>query len=174
MSKVIVTGGAGFLGSHLVDKLLDEGFKVIVLDNLSSGDLRNLRLNERNLTFIKCDLKYVDPSWTSYFKDVDVVFHFAANPEVRISTIEPRVHFEENVLTTFNVPPAVVKKSSGFSIWFLINPSVSSFLYWLIRFGNWIRHSPSVHSIVKSIFEYNFNCCWFGIYSKGNMLIDII
>ena len=56
MKKFIVIGGAGFIGSNLVDKLLEEGNKVIVIDDLSTGFLENLPQNNKNLTFINVDI----------------------------------------------------------------------------------------------------------------------
>lgn len=94
----LVTGGAGFIGSHLVDKLIGLGHDVIVVDNLSTG--RREVVNPRARLYVR-DLK--DPAWGEDIGPVDVVFHFAANPEVRVSSTEPRVHFEENVAATFNV-----------------------------------------------------------------------
>lgn len=95
--RVVVTGGAGFLGSHLVDRLVEEGHDVVVVDNLSSG--RREFVNERAEFHLR-DLKEAD--WGVGIWG-DVVFHFAANPEVRLSSTEPVVHFNENVLATFNV-----------------------------------------------------------------------
>jgi len=95
--RIVVTGGAGFIGSHLVDKLVELGYEVAVVDNLSSG--RREFVNP-NAEFHVRDLK--DYSWGVGIKG-DVVFHFAANPEVRLSTTEPIVHFNENVVATFNV-----------------------------------------------------------------------
>ncbi|MCS7140541.1 MAG: NAD-dependent epimerase/dehydratase family protein [Nitrososphaerota archaeon] len=102
--KALVTGGAGFIGSHLVDWLMAEGYKVTVIDNLSSGNIRNIEswLGSSTFKFVKRDLKSPE-GWVEEFKDVDVVFHYAANPEVRVSVTEPKVHFEENLQVTFNV-----------------------------------------------------------------------
>jgi len=109
--KAVVTGGAGFIGSHLVDALLSSGYEVTVVDNLSSGSLDNLRrgLTLPSFKFVKADLKCESEEWIKAVKGSDVVFHFAANPEVRVSYVEPRSHFEENLLTTFNVLEACRK-----------------------------------------------------------------
>ena len=54
--KVLVTGGAGFIGSHLVDELVRKKYKVVVLDNLSTGSLKNLKFVENKIKFVKCDV----------------------------------------------------------------------------------------------------------------------
>ncbi len=103
--RVIVTGGAGFIGSHLTEKLYRDGHEVIVIDNLSSGKLSNIAhlVNFGEVTFVRADLKDPAGSWGKYFIGADAVFHFAANPEVRVSVTNPRTHFDENILATFNV-----------------------------------------------------------------------
>ena len=107
---ILVTGGAGFMGSHLVDRLIALGYRVRVIDNFSSGRLENLKHLEGNpnLEVIKGDLKNEGDA-EEVVKGVDSVFHFAANPEVRVSTTEPRIHFEENVVATFNLLEAMRK-----------------------------------------------------------------
>jgi len=103
MKRALVTGGAGFIGSHLCEALIKSGYEVKVLDNLSSGKADNIaHLLNRGLSFTIADLKAAG-SWAELLRDVDVVFHFAANPEVRVSNAEPRVHFEENLVATFNL-----------------------------------------------------------------------
>ena len=99
--RVLVTGGAGFIGSFLTERLVDDGFDVVVIDNLSSGDLDRLGRVINRVFFVKDDLKM--PSRPDVFRDVDAVFHLAANPEVRVSVTEPSIHFNENVVATFNV-----------------------------------------------------------------------
>jgi len=109
---VLITGGAGFIGSHLVDRLVDEGFVVRVLDNFSSGRIDNIKHNLNRVEVLKGDLKDPDTALKA-LKDVEVVFHFAANPEVRVSTTNPEVHFKENVVATFNLLEAVRKVGVG-------------------------------------------------------------
>ncbi len=104
--KAVVTGGAGFIGSHLVDALADIGVEeIVVIDNFSSGREENLsrHIGKPYLKIVRADLKKFDRSWIEALKDCDVLFHYAANPEVRVSTTDPRIHFEENLLATFNV-----------------------------------------------------------------------
>lgn len=103
--KAVVTGGAGFIGSHITEYLVANGFEVIVIDNLSSGSLKNIShlVESGKVKLLIKDLKIFDDELKNAFREVSTVYHFAANPEVRTSMIEPRTHFEENVLTTFNV-----------------------------------------------------------------------
>ena len=109
---MLITGGAGFIGSHLVDRLMSEGGQVVVVDNFSSGSLRNVErwLGSPRFKVIASDLKVESLELQEHFRDVEAVFHFAANPEVRISTTEPRVHFNENLVATFNVLEAMRKR----------------------------------------------------------------
>jgi UDP-glucose 4-epimerase len=105
--KVVVTGGAGFIGSHFIDYLVENNVvdEVIVIDNLSSGSVNNIKhhVETKKVELVVADLKQFDQVWVSKFRDAEAVIHLAANPEVRVSAIEPRIHFNENVVATFNV-----------------------------------------------------------------------
>jgi UDP-glucose 4-epimerase len=106
--KLLVTGGLGFIGSHLTQTLLKKGHSVVVLDNYSSGNLDNLRDSVDNglLNIVKEDLK--KPSkLCRIVKECDLIFHLAANPEVKLGATNPQLHFEENILTTFNLLEAL-------------------------------------------------------------------
>jgi len=107
-NKILVTGGAGFIGSHLCERLVKDGHSVIALDNLSSGSRRNLlSVKDRNgFRLAEGDCKSVSEIKTAA-KDANLLFHFAANPEVRIDRSGPRVCFRENVLATEAVLEAV-------------------------------------------------------------------
>ncbi|MFC1630293.1 SDR family oxidoreductase [Patescibacteria group bacterium] len=103
--KCIVTGGAGFIGSHLVDRLITEGNEVKVIDNLSTGKKENLNLKA---DFYHLDI--CDPSFwhekdrvESLFKNTDFVFHLAAVPSVLVSVEDPLGTSENNILGTLNV-----------------------------------------------------------------------
>ena len=96
-----MTGGAGFIGSHLVDRLLSLKDEVTVLDNLSTGSKENLSksLDNKNLHFIPGDC--TSPSNVKEaLKGVDVVFHFAANPEARLELSDPKTCFQQNIYAT--------------------------------------------------------------------------
>ena len=97
--KLLVTGGAGFIGSHLVDKLIEQGHEVVVIDNLSTGEKENLNPKAK---FRKVDirnLKKIKPA----FKGVDHVFHLAAQARVPLSVKDPIETHTNNALGTLNV-----------------------------------------------------------------------
>ncbi|MCD6372074.1 MAG: SDR family NAD(P)-dependent oxidoreductase [Thermococcus sp.] len=106
--KVLVTGGAGFIGSHLVDRLMERGYEVRVLDDLSAGSLENIKrwLEHERFEFIKGDMRDVGVIKEAV-KGVDAVFHLAANPEVRIGAQSPELLYETNVLITYNLLEAM-------------------------------------------------------------------
>ena len=87
--KSVVTGGAGFIGSHIVNKLVDDGHEVRVIDNLSTGKEENIN---PKVTFWKRDITLIN-NWLM-FRDVDVVFHLAAKARVQPS-IENPIEFND-------------------------------------------------------------------------------
>ena len=106
--RIVVTGGAGFIGSNLVDTLLQEGHAVTVVDNLSTGKFDNLMgvkdaAKENRFTFLHTDIR--DDALTAAFKgkDQEAVIHLAAQPDVRISVKNPVMDADVNVLGTINV-----------------------------------------------------------------------
>jgi UDP-glucose 4-epimerase len=100
--KILVTGGAGFIGSHLVERLIRLKNKVTILDNLTSGSKANLRhsLGKENLHFIQGDCTH-PPDLQKAMTDVEVVFHLAANPEVRLELNDPETCFHQNIYATY-------------------------------------------------------------------------
>ncbi|MEM1540096.1 MAG: SDR family NAD(P)-dependent oxidoreductase, partial [Candidatus Bathyarchaeia archaeon] len=88
--RVLVTGGAGFIGSHTVDRLLAEGFEVVVLDNLRSGSLNNVRrhFGKAGFNFVKGDVRDAELVW-DLMDDVDYVVHLAALVSVPESFRDP-------------------------------------------------------------------------------------
>ena len=98
----IVTGGAGFIGSHLVDELVSKKYKVIVLDNLSTGSLKNLKLVRNKIKFIKCDL-LKKKNLAKLFNNVDYVFHLASLCNAVESIKYPHKYYKTNVVGTLNI-----------------------------------------------------------------------
>ena len=97
--KYIVTGGAGFIGSHLVDELIKNNHEIIVLDNLLSGSIKNIN---KNAVFINCDIRKLE-NIIQYFKDIDGVFHLAAIARTPWCIDDPILAYETNVIGTLNV-----------------------------------------------------------------------
>lgn len=110
MIRAIVTGGAGFIGSHMVDKLLENGYKVTAIDNLSEGNLKNIAhlKNEERFEFVQGDLK--DSNLVDQLVRVhDVVFHFAAHANIRTSLVDHRADLDNNLVATLNILEAMQK-----------------------------------------------------------------
>tara|TARA_Y100001935_G_C17300618_1_gene508976 strand:+ start:753 stop:1685 length:933 start_codon:yes stop_codon:yes gene_type:complete len=113
--KYIVTGGAGFIGSNLVNRLLIDEHEVIVIDNLVSKNSRHRIENKevfdwndkKNLTFFKADINNVNDA--DVFNNVDAIFHLAALPNVQLSIADPIKHHEVNINGTLNMLNACVK-----------------------------------------------------------------
>ena len=100
----LVTGGAGFIGSHMVDLLIKRKYKVRVIDNLSGGRLQNLKKHHKskNLTFKKKDIlkiKFND----KFFKNVSYVFHFAGSGDVVPSIEKPDHYMQSNIIGTTKI-----------------------------------------------------------------------
>ncbi|PIU15017.1 MAG: hypothetical protein COT21_00105, partial [Hadesarchaea archaeon CG08_land_8_20_14_0_20_51_8] len=110
-SKFLVTGGAGFIGSHLVERLLAGGHHVVVLDNLSTGKLRNLEccLNNPNFHFIKGDTRDRRTA-DGAVAGVDAVIHEAAITSAPLSIKNPKLVFNVNAAATMNLLKSCVKK----------------------------------------------------------------
>ena len=100
--KVVVIGGAGFIGSHLVEKLVALGAHVTVLDNLQTGNVENLAAVATKITFIKGDIRNKEQCIQSLVA-TDIVFHLAAQVSVPESVEDPELCFSTNITGTFNI-----------------------------------------------------------------------
>ena len=112
--SILVTGGAGFIGSHMVDALMSDDAEVRVLDNLSNGTLNNIQrwLRDSSFEFIKGDLLN-EKDLERAVDECEVIFHLAANPEVRIGASAPEIHFEQNVVATYRLLEAMRRSGSS-------------------------------------------------------------
>jgi UDP-glucose 4-epimerase len=110
--KAIVTGGAGFIGSHLAQELAKQGYQVVILDDLSTGKMENIQslLNKDNVTFVRGSITEL-PLLQKPFDNVDYVFHQAALARVPFSIQNPLASHEANITGTLNV--LVVAKEQG-------------------------------------------------------------
>lgn len=104
---LLVTGCAGFIGSHLVDYLLKKKYRVIGLDNFSTGNqffLKNA-LNKKNFKLIKIDL--LNDKIERYFKNIDTVYHLAANADVRYGLNHRKKDINQNIIVTYKILEAM-------------------------------------------------------------------
>ncbi len=140
-SRVLVTGGAGFIGSHVVDGLLAAGASVTVVDDLSSGTLDNLPRD--HITFVHGDIR--DPGLLdACMPGMDQVWHLAANPEVRTGHTDPAGHYDLNVHATWQVLQAVRRHEVPY-----LGFTSTSTVY-----GNAPIPTPETHGPLKPISVY--------------------
>lgn len=99
MFKILISGGAGFIGSHLADKLIAKGHEVVVLDNLSTGKRENVNEKAELKVADICDFEAIRP----LFNGIDYVFHLAAKARVPISVKDPIGTSQINIMGTINV-----------------------------------------------------------------------
>jgi UDP-glucose 4-epimerase len=107
--NVLVTGGAGFIGSHLVDKLVGDGHRVTVLDNLKSGKRQNIASQSPQIDFHEIDIRSTEIA--RHFIGVDVVYHLAALADIVPSITDPFEYIDVNVMGTTRVLEAA--RASG-------------------------------------------------------------
>jgi nucleoside-diphosphate-sugar epimerase len=106
MKNILVTGGAGFIGSNLVSKLVADGYNVVVLDDLSTGNINNLHDVRDSIEFLERDLSKVEISFLAYTlksRNIDTVFHLAALARVQPSIKDPITFNNINVNGTLNL-----------------------------------------------------------------------
>ncbi|WP_041960432.1 SDR family oxidoreductase [Sulfurospirillum arsenophilum] len=109
--RAVVTGGAGFIGSHMVDLLVSKNFEVLVIDNLANGRLENIKHHRDKVIFVNADIGDYKIDLVPYFEDADYVFHFAALADIVPSINEPMKYHKANVDGTINVLEASKKSS---------------------------------------------------------------
>ena len=135
MQKAVVTGGAGFIGSHLVDQLIDQGIEVTILDNLSTGKKENIN---PKATFIECDISttsHID--LTFYINGADTIFHLAAKTTVQESIEKPILYNDVNVKGIVRL----LKAASAMKVKRFVFSSSSSV------YGNAAIPTPETHTL---------------------------
>ena len=107
--RALVTGGAGFIGSHLIDRLVARGDHVVVLDNLSSGNLDFIQghLDSGDAVLVNGDLRSLDDVKQAMAMDIDCVYHLAANPDIRLGTRVTDTDLNQGTVATYNVVEAM-------------------------------------------------------------------
>lgn len=106
--RALVTGGAGFIGSHLIDRLIGRGDEVVVLDNLSSGNLGFIQnhLDSGKASLVRGDITNFDDVMSA-MTGIDCVFHLAANPDIRLGTRITDTDLKQGTLATYNIVEAM-------------------------------------------------------------------
>ena len=110
MAAVMVVGGAGFIGSHLCDALLEKGNTVVCIDNLMRGTMENIRESVQNKNFFFYELNATDEKALCELMKkyrIEVVFHLAANSDIQASAKDPAVEFECTLTTTWAILSAM-------------------------------------------------------------------
>jgi len=144
--KSLITGGAGFIGSNLVDQLVKKGHKVIVLDNFSTGRRSNLSQHtKKNVKIFKVDIsehKKLD----KYFKGVDYIFHLAGLADIVPSIENPYKYFKSNVIGTMKVLQAAR------------NAGIKKFIYAASAscYGIPAKFPTSENEKIKTMYPYSF------------------
>ena len=100
--RYLITGGAGFIGSHLVERLISLGHSVNIIDNFSTGNINNIKNFQNKTEIIKADITEYDQI-VQHFKSIDCVFHLAALADIVPSIEKPDNYYQSNVNGTFNV-----------------------------------------------------------------------
>jgi UDP-glucose 4-epimerase len=105
MKKILITGGAGFIGSHLINYLINKGNKIFAIDNFSLGKLEyeSPYLNNPRFTFIELDLLDKEKLFRLIPDDIDTVFHLASNSDISLGVSDTSIDFKNTTLATFNL-----------------------------------------------------------------------
>ena len=103
IGNVLVTGGAGFIGSHLFDALIKLDIEIKIIDDLSSGNFNNLNKNKSNKKFHFFENNLANSNISNELENIKTVFHLAGDPKVRSGIDSPEISFEKNIKVTYNL-----------------------------------------------------------------------
>lgn len=125
MTKVLVTGGAGFIGSSLAKSLLSKGNEVIIYDNLSTGTKENIDFanNSRMLSFLNKDMLDIE-SLEKAVNDCEKVFHLSANAFVNLGFSNTKIDYDQTILSTYNLLECMRKSNNCKSLYFASTSAV--------------------------------------------------
>jgi UDP-glucose 4-epimerase len=126
IKKAIVTGGAGFIGSHMVELLLSKGFRVIAIDNMANGQWDNVNLFKTNKNYEFCQIDLSKEFDDNIFKDAYYVFHLAALADIVPSIEQPLKYYDANVTATIKVLEACRKHNANNTLRKLVYSASSS------------------------------------------------
>ena len=182
--KILVTGGAGFIGSHIAERYAREGNDVVIFDNLSRSELlkkpikhvdHNKKFLEqfRNVKFIRGDVRNADQI-ASAAKDADIIFHTAAQTAVTTSVVDPRTDFGVNILGTFNVLEAARKSGRNPSLVYCSTNKVFGDNVNKVRVSAKKDHyefEPSYKAGIPG--EFSIDCCEHTPYGVSKLTGDL-
>jgi len=166
--RALVTGGAGFIGSHLVDRLVARGDEVVVVDDLSSGVIGFIQdhIDSGNIIFHQVDITDIE-SLKPTMTGVDMVFHLAANPDIRLGTRVTDTDLRQGTIATYNLLeiPAIRKPEVRLYATGIIrisrHPQAIGQILWCFSHGLWIGSSFMLVTCLGLIFHHLF-AVWHG------------
>ena len=169
MKTCLITGGAGFIGSHLADELLSRNCRVVVLDNLSLGRKSNLTsaMTNPNFKFVEGDILDEDTLNGVFAQNrFDMVFHLAANSDIARSHANPEIDLNMTFLTTFRVLEAMrrhnvrhLRTNRRYRSRRKLRPAFSRFALRRLQAGQRRRHCQLCRKLWHSGFHYPFSKC---------------
>jgi|TARA_R100000081_G_C4798333_1_gene162408 UDP-glucose 4-epimerase len=146
MQKALVTGGAGFIGTNLIKRLLKDGYEVVSIDNYSTGLKEN---EQKNCTYVELDITEIHKKHKSYWSKFDVVYHLAAIARIQPSFNQPVSYFETNALATMKIAEMCAQSSIP-----LIYAGSSS--HHAGQYSNPYTFSKSTGEEILHMFEVNY------------------
>lgn len=155
--KILITGGAGFIGSSLAEHFIEQGYNVVVFDNFYSGSAANLKHIRNKIEFVRGDIRYT-AELEKACKGISVICHLAAISVVPASFTNPREAFDINLYGTLNVLEAAIKAGAPKVIF---SSSASVYGNSMSKNGtaqkeNWLPDPRSPYAITKIGMEYLF------------------